>query len=364
MTRRRILVTGANNLVGSHILRRLLTYDVSVRAVVESSEQVQSLRQQYPAWSHPRLDFAVVSHQELLSPNAFEQSIADRQEPFDTIVHTVTADPADEADCLARFVNLETESLTNFLRTVKLAGPQVQRVVFATSLSPFARWLVDPQVERSPSGGTPSHSRAASIDSEYVLATCQASDNIVHDALRKWMRDVRAHFDLVYLTAPSVYGPSIRPLQNSSDLQEANRRIWNICSNDSSERMTSPPYGIDYFADVRDLAFASVESAFVAQAGNKRFVISAGTMPSGSVIADLLIHRFPELASRVRPEGSPPRRTQSREENSPLDFVDTHLAATVLGLVHYRKVEDTLTDLAQQILELHRRKEWKRVIQS
>ncbi|KAF2640080.1 NAD(P)-binding protein [Massarina eburnea CBS 473.64] len=361
MSRRRILVTGADNLVGSHILRRLLSYDVSIRAVVDSAEEVQRLRQQYPPASYPRLDFTVVSHQDLLRPDAFQESLQDQQEPFDTIVHTVTADPADEADCLARFIGLETESLTNFLRTVKSAATKVQRVVFATSLSPFARWLVDPLVG-SPHGSTPTHSRAASIDSEYVLATCQASDNIVHDALRKWMRDVRARFDLVYLTAPSVYGPSIRPLQNSSDLQEANRRIWNICSNDSSERMTSPPYGIDYFADVRDLAFASVESAFAPQAGNKRFVVSAGTMPSGALIADFLIHRFPELRGRVRPEGSPPRRTQRGD--APLDFVDTHLAATVLGLTQYRRVEDTLSDLAQQILELHRRKEWKRVIQS
>lgn len=98
------------------------------------------------------------------------------------------------------------------------------------------------------------------------------------------------------------------------------------------------------------------------QAGNKRFLISAGTMPSSAAIADFLIHRFPELGSRVRSEGSPPRRTTSGD--APLEFVDTHLAASILGLGQYRKVEDTLTDLTQQILELHRRKEWKRVIQS
>jgi hypothetical protein len=112
----------------------------------------------------------------------------------------------------------------------------------------------------------------------------------------------------------------------------------------------------------QDLAFASVESAFVPRAGNKRFVVSAGTMPSGTVIADRLVHRFPELASRVRPEGSPPRRALSGDVT--LESLDTHLTASILGLTHYRRVEDTLTDIAQQILELHRRKEWKRVIQS
>lgn len=251
MARRRILVTGANSLIGSHILRQLLSYNVSVRAVVDSSGEVQNLRQQYPASTYPDLDFTVVPSHQLTRPNIFAPSLRDDRDPFDTVIHTVTADPSDEADCLARFINLESESLSNFLETVNQSASQVQRVVFATSLSPFARWLVDPQVARSPFAGTPTHSRASSIDSEYVLATSQASDNIVYEALSKWMKDNRVRFDLVYLTAPSVYGPSIRPLENSSDLQEANRRIWNICSNDSSERMTSPPYGIDYFADVR-----------------------------------------------------------------------------------------------------------------
>lgn len=98
------------------------------------------------------------------------------------------------------------------------------------------------------------------------------------------------------------------------------------------------------------------------QAGNKRFIISAGTMPSGGVIADFLINRFPDLGSRVRSDGSPPRRVRTGDD--PLETIDTNLAASFLGLVHYRRVEDTLTDVAQQILDLHRRKEWKAVIQS
>lgn len=251
MARNRILLTGASSLIGSHILNQLLSYDVSVRAVTGSSEEAHALRQQYPASNPPRLDFAIVPHSDLAIPGAYDEALREHTEPFDTIIHTVTADPSEEADCLARFVNLETESSINFLRSVQALTSRVRRVVITASLSPFARWLVDPQVERSPRGGNPAPHRPAEIDSEYVLATSQASDNIVHDALRKWMRDAQARFELVYVTAPSVYGPSIRPLQNSSDLQEANRRIWNICSNDSRERLSSPPYGIDYFTDVR-----------------------------------------------------------------------------------------------------------------
>jgi nucleoside-diphosphate-sugar epimerase len=113
---------------------------------------------------------------------------------------------------------------------------------------------------------------------------------------------------------------------------------------------------------VQDVASASVRAVFIPHAGNRRFVISAGTMPSRSVIADFIISRFPALGSRVRREGSPPRRPPS--DDVPVDFINPQLAAQALGLARYRSVEETLTDLAGQILELHRRKEWKRVIQS
>lgn len=383
MPTKRVLLTGAHNLIGSHILDQLLSFNVSVRAVVGTREEALVLQQQYPSTSPTLLDFAIVPTKDLAVPGAYDDALNGYMEPFDTVIHTVAADPADEADCLSRFIHLETETLLNFLRSVKDVATRVQRVIITTSLTPFARWLVDPQVVGSPRGGDPSSYRAAEIDSDYVLATSQASDNIVYDAVWKWIKDAHAEFDLVSVTAPSVYGPSIWPLENSTDLEEANRRIWNICSNDANERVTSPPYGIDFFTDVRvsqlailscscrsymlitisqDLAFATVQAVFMPQAGNKRFVISAGTMPSGSTIADFLISRFPDLGSRVRSEGSPPRRPPSGDP--PLEFIDTHLAATILGLVRYRLVEETLVDLARQIVELHRRREWKRVIQS
>ncbi|KAF2877940.1 hypothetical protein BDV95DRAFT_588943 [Massariosphaeria phaeospora] len=358
---KRVLLTGASTLTGSHVLAQLLSFNISVRAVVETREEAQSLQQQYPPTATRRLDFSIVPSKDLAVRGAFNNALNSHSAPFDTVIHTAIADPAEQADCLARLVNLETEALANFLSSVKHIATRTQRVIITDSLTPFARWLVHPQQEQSPRAGHFSPHRAAETDSEYVLAASQASDNIVYDALSKW-RDAHASFDLVYVTAPSVYGPSIRPLENSSDLEEANRRIWNICSNDSHERVTSPPYGIDFFTDVRDLAYAIVQAVFTQQAGNRRFIVSAGSMPSGSAIADILISRFPELGSRMQPGGSPPRRPPVG--HSSLESVDNHLAETILGLARYRPAEETLTDVARQILDLHRRKEWKRVIHS
>ncbi|KAF1973321.1 hypothetical protein BU23DRAFT_135379 [Bimuria novae-zelandiae CBS 107.79] len=360
MARRRILVTAADTLIGSRTLNQLLAYDVSVRAVVGSQEEVRFLRQQYPSNRYPWLEIAIVPRSRLAAPGAFDDALRDHPEPFDTIIHTVT-DHSEEADCLARFVNLQTECLLNVLRSVNMINARVYRVVIITSLSPFARWLVDPDPGPYNPYNPASH-RTSEVDPEYILATSQASDNIVYTALYNWMREARARFELAYVTAPSVYGPQMRPLENSADLQEANRRIWNICGSDSHDRMRAPPYGIGYYADVRDLAIASVQAAFLPQAGNRRFMVSAGQMLSGAAITHVLLGRFPELAGRLRSDASPPSRLTSGRP--PVGLADTQLASTILGLVQYRAVEDTLTDVAQQIVDLQRLQNWRRIIQS
>lgn len=61
MTAHRVLLTGANGFIASHILSQLLAASHSVRAVVRSQSKVDSVRELFPAASS-QLDFAIVSH--------------------------------------------------------------------------------------------------------------------------------------------------------------------------------------------------------------------------------------------------------------------------------------------------------------
>lgn len=83
-------------------------------------------------------------------------------------------------------------------------------------------------------------------------------------------------------------------------------------------------------------------------------------MPTSTSIATFLIDRFPELRGRVRTSTSPPQ--QSCLEEHSIDIVGTSLDGAMLGLQHYRPVEETIADTAEQILDLQRRKEWRSVI--
>jgi len=255
MPRQRVLLTGASSLTGTHILHQLLALNIAVRAVVGSRDEARSLERQFAPQGSANallLDFAVVPATYMNVPGAYNEALDPypSSEPFDTVIHTVPSHMSEQADCLSRFINLESEGLVMFLRSVKEVATKARRVIITTPLSPFAQWLVHPQPDRSRRHNG-YYAQSQTVDSEYILAASRASDNIVHDQLWKWAREANAHFDLVSITAPSIYGPSIRSLNNSTDFEEANRRIWNICANDNVDETVSPPYGIDYFTDVR-----------------------------------------------------------------------------------------------------------------
>lgn len=85
-------------------------------------------------------------------------------------------------------------------------------------------------------------------------------------------------------------------------------------------------------------------------------------MPSTSEIAEILVASYPELRGRIRMDGSPP--LQYDPENPSLDLMSIHMATVILGMSEYHSAEATIADTARQILDLQRRKEWRRIIQS
>jgi nucleoside-diphosphate-sugar epimerase len=249
----RVLLTGAESFTGSHILAQLLSHDtVSVRAVVKSTEAAHTVREQHRRRDPSSLDIVTVLERNLFAPGIFDDALHDLSEPLHAIVHPIGAGVYDEADCLARFIKVETDAIVAFLKSIHGIAQAVRRVVIVTSLIPFARWLGDPGAcETSDRTAVSGSSSSSTVDHEYILATSQASSNIVSDAVLSWIKQSAARFDVVFITAPSIYGPAPHPLENSSDLTKANRRIWNICSNEPPDQAQSPLYGINHFSDVR-----------------------------------------------------------------------------------------------------------------
>jgi len=82
----RILLTGANGFIGSHILDQLLTKGHSVRAIIRSQAKAQQVLSDFPGFGN-RLDFGIVP--DITAAGAFDEVIQSNP-PFDTVIHTAS----------------------------------------------------------------------------------------------------------------------------------------------------------------------------------------------------------------------------------------------------------------------------------
>lgn len=89
MASHRILLTGANGFVASHILSQLLASPAqhSVRAVVRSASKVDAVKSLFPSTSPQQLDFAVVP--DMTVPGAFDDAL--KSDPVSAITQPSTS---------------------------------------------------------------------------------------------------------------------------------------------------------------------------------------------------------------------------------------------------------------------------------
>ena len=127
----RILLTGANGYLGSHILQQLLPREnVSVRAVVRSQSKVEDVKHDFPA---PNLDFAIVP--DITASDAFEHALSDTERPFDTVVHTASPFLYKAVTDNSQFIDPAVKGTTQMLKDVIAYAPSVKRVIITSSFA-------------------------------------------------------------------------------------------------------------------------------------------------------------------------------------------------------------------------------------
>jgi NAD dependent epimerase/dehydratase family len=82
----RILLTGANGFIGSHVLALLLLQGHSVRAIIRSQSKASQVLSDFPNYV-TKLDFGIVP--DITSPSAFD-NIVKSDPPFDAVIHTAS----------------------------------------------------------------------------------------------------------------------------------------------------------------------------------------------------------------------------------------------------------------------------------
>ncbi|KFY95349.1 hypothetical protein V500_02826 [Pseudogymnoascus sp. VKM F-4518 (FW-2643)] len=343
---RRVLLTGANGFIGSHILSVLLSKGFSVRSVVRSQAKLDQMRKDFPGYSNSQLDFALVPN--ITAPGAYEKAVVSTP-PFDTVIHAASP-------FLYRIVNDNSEFLVpalngtkEILKAVKALAPSVTRVIITGSCAAV--------VDHSSEAAKPATAESKKYteddwnpDSwETAMAgtlnvAYRASKTFAEKAAWDFLETEKPNFDLVVLNPPMVYGPIRHSVPSPKELNESTARIYTLFIEAKADDEL-PPNGMPSYVDVRDLADAHWLAATTPAASNTRMIICGGRASSQD-ISDALREKIPELRART-PKGVPGGNPLAKNAYS----CSSERAQKVLGL-KFRSREETFVGLARQLLDL------------
>ena len=127
----RVLLTGANGFLGTHILSQLLASKYSVRAIVRSQKKADQVRSDHPTANQKDLDFGIVP--DITAPGAFD-NVVKSEPPIDVVIHT--ASPflyKAVSDNLKDFLVPAKQGTEGILKAIQAHAPSVKRVVVTSS---------------------------------------------------------------------------------------------------------------------------------------------------------------------------------------------------------------------------------------
>jgi len=343
----RVLLTGCNGFVGSHILDQLLAKGISVRGVVRSQAKAQQVLSDFPTHGK-QLDFGIVP--DISAPGAFEE-VVKSEPPFDTVIHTASPFLYRAIKDNTEFFNPAIKGTTEIMKSIKAHAPSVKRVVLTSSCAAVVDFFADPYAspkkiytEEDWNPTTMEKALGGTANNAY-----QGSKKFAEMAGWDFIKNEKPDFDLVTLTPPMIYGPLRHTIENTKELNQSNGRIYKLFI-DTSKDVALPPNDMHVYVDVRDVASAHIQAATLPEASNQRFILCAGQIGSQE-ISDMLRKNLPELMERT-PIGKPGVSSLPATAY----MCSSAKAQKVLGLV-FKSKEETFVELAKQLLDIEKKGE-------
>jgi nucleoside-diphosphate-sugar epimerase len=168
-------------------------------------------------------------------------------------------------------------------------------------------------------------------------------------AIWKFVKDESPSFTVTVFLPALIFGPPIQPVRSIKGLNYSSNAFYELWNGSYT---SVPPTTFPSYIDVRDLAYAQVQSLTVPEAADKRYLIG-GTKLTYSLVIDTLRKlsesKSPELKGRL-PE---PSDEAANVTFARIEAVEGNKAVGLEGKI--RSVEETFGDAAKRILELEKK---------
>ncbi|KAJ5690173.1 hypothetical protein N7462_004565 [Penicillium macrosclerotiorum] len=333
----RVLLTGGNGFIGSHILSELVQKGHQVCCTVRTPEKGERILNDFKNYNS-QISLAIVP--DITTPGAFDLAVNDE---FDIVFHAASPFVYGTVENNREFLDPAIKGTTEILRSVKQHAPSVKRVIFTSSCAAVIDY------DRLKSGDLYNEDNWNPISWEEALhgdpsKAYRASKKFAEIAAWEFIKNEKPHFDLVTLCPPATLGPLKHSIHSIKDLNESNSRIWRL-SCQSSKSTPMPYIPVHTYVDVRDLARVQIQAMLVPEAANHRFIVCARQFGFQD-ICDILRSNFPDLDPRV-PLGNPGSSSLPAGAYS----TDNSKVRRILG-VEFRDLKETINDLAKQFLEI------------
>ncbi|KAI0696062.1 NAD(P)-binding protein [Cerioporus squamosus] len=333
ITSGRVLVTGANGYIAVWIVKSLLEAGFAVRGTVRAESKAAYLRNLFQSFGDK---FDVVVVPDMTKEDAFAEHVKD----VNAIAHT--ASPfhmnAVEPD---EIIGPAVAGTLSVLKAAHVHGAVVKRVIVLSSTAALFRATTEPVVLDESAWNEQALAEVKQKGRDAPAVTkYRASKTLAERAAWEWYEERKRAgvlgWDLVVLNPPFVYGLILHECDKPENLNQSMRDWYHLIVEGKIDNETLVNGGAMY-VDVRDIAQAHTLALLKPDAGDNRFIISAGPYKWQDFAT--AAHRFSDKLPAGVTSYDPSKATHLLQ-------YDNRKAINILG-IKYRSIEEITSDSLQ-----------------
>ncbi|KAI8581786.1 hypothetical protein K450DRAFT_231178 [Umbelopsis ramanniana AG] len=337
----RVLVTGVNGFIASHVADQLLRAGYKVTGTVRNQAKAESLQSLTDKYGSD--DFKVIIVRDLEKEGAFDEAVKD----VDAIAHVASPVTFNPENPIRDVLNPAINGTMSLLQSAHKCGKNVKHVVVTSSVAaavtPFEEGsynYTEKDWNRTSYGEVSQWKEGEPINGPVAYA---ASKVAAEQAVFKFQKDVSPNFSINTILPGTTFGAVITEIKSANELTGSPMWTAEYYSGQSTDVTTAWVY--HHYVNVQDVALAHVRAIERGSETNgERFMVVGGSYALQEKV-DIMRKHYPERKDIIV-EGTPGKYPTLEQT------LDGSKTARLLG-IQYKTFEPSLIECVESIKHLY-----------